>query len=169
MHHLETLTPLVITNNGTVGIGTTTPGSDYKLYVNGDTRFLRSNINMGGNKIISGGNSTTDFIIQAGGNNSNEGLQLNTIYNSTTQNIGILYQGILIKTNNNPRMFINSNGNIGINTESPATLLDVNGSAKINKVGIGTDDPKSILHVKGSFNGSGGQGVHMGTSNHAGV
>ena len=65
-------------------------------------------------------------------------------------------------TNNSSRMTIDTNGDVGIGTTSPASRLDVWGDFRVgtsseptlfadvstNRVGVGVSNPQSLLHVK---------------------
>ena len=102
--------------NGTTLIGSTTNAGNYKLQVTGDayvTEFLRFSANTKG--IIFGTNAATNPYIQGGGSNQ-----------------------LVIGTNNTARITILNDGNVGIGTTSPASVLNVL-STKTTALSTGAD------------------------------
>ncbi|MHC4858009.1 MAG: autotransporter outer membrane beta-barrel domain-containing protein, partial [Planctomycetota bacterium] len=106
---------LRITNAGNVGIGTTSPST--KLEVNGTVH-----LGSGGNDVtIGASNSSVIFMIRAGYN-----------YIQASDASG----AIMFRTGGgNNRMIIDSSGNVGIGTTSPAQKLDVFGAIRVNSDG----------------------------------
>jgi len=112
-----------ITNNGNVGIGTTTPTT--KLHIV----------------------STSTSLITAEGNNTNAIIEINNTSASATN-----YTGVRMNKNGVEQWLIgtsgvNANGDFSIRRPAlvPFTILQSNGN-----VGIGTVAPTSTLHVIGS-------------------
>lgn len=65
---------------------------------------------------------------------------------------------------------VNDDGNVGIGTISPATLLDVNSKFNVlsgGNVGVGTASPVSLLDVNSKFNVLSGGNVGIGTTSPA--
>ena len=137
-------------NNGNVGIGTTSPGKkldirggDFRIYPDSvsSSYYIQSSYNSG---------VETNFDIVG----DSEILRIgsgNTPYIGTTTN-----HPFRLITNGNNRLYIEADGDIGINTSSITSgyKLDVNGSQIIrdnlyvqDNVGIGTGSPSSKLHV----------------------
>jgi hypothetical protein len=113
---------LRITSAGNVGIGTTNPVAPLHIErsINEMLR-LRNTTAGGGSGYISfyeTGGTRVGWIGNSSSSNTN--LQINN--QSATGYVSI-------NTNNTERLRINSSGNVGIGTTTPATKLDVNGSA----------------------------------------
>jgi hypothetical protein len=115
-----------ITNEGNVGIGTTTPLA--KLTISGD--------------------ANTTYFIGAGGGGLNRGLRFtsalvgaqNSKLHQISAGSGVEDNGILtFATNENERMRISTAGNVGIGTTTPATTLDVNGQISGKFTNVGTN------------------------------
>jgi len=131
-----------IDESGNVGIGTTAPV--YKLDVVGDLNFtgtLRAGGLPGttGQVLVSQGTSTplwqdiTSTIGSAAwlqGGNSFGALGVL----GTNDNFGLQF-----KTNNQARMTITADGKVGIGTTAPSALLDVNGTAYLEKMTLRED------------------------------
>lgn len=118
-------------NLGNVGIGTTTPG--YKLDVNGDAKFL-TNVLVGGSTMLTeDGTGILKFGL-AGGTQT-------AIYSSSAE-----------------RIRINSAGNVGIGTTTPAQLLDI---------GLGTTDgttKDALIRTSARTSGGGTRSWDFGTT-----
>ena len=106
---------------GKVGIGTATPGS--LLHVSGPSstwgdlaKFERTDTNESDLVLKSGGAGWLSFL-------TNGGFIFNTGVSTDLVQANIL--------TNNPRLVIDSTGNVGIGTTSPSTKLDVNGTVRI--------------------------------------
>jgi hypothetical protein len=114
---------MTILSDGNIGIGTTSPQS--KLHVANGT--LRTWTPIGGTTaIFESTQNNRSFVTITGANESELWFG-----GATTQNQGrIRYENnnntMEFWTNLNPRMYINSSGNVGIGTSSPTYLLDVN-------------------------------------------
>jgi YVTN family beta-propeller protein len=108
--NLTATSALFIAENGNVGIGTTDPGSIYRLNVDGSAYVS---------------NYLTAADITIGGNNG-------IVFNGSTgyaQIATINTNNLALGTGGGWRMYINSSGDVGIGTTSPLALLDVYGSA----------------------------------------
>lgn len=135
-----------ITSGGNVGIGTTSPGS--KLDVNGSI-----NVSSSGNIFT----AATSGIFFNGNNSYATGL-----YNDGNNRIRIA-------TNGSDKVWIESNGNVGIGTTSPNALLDVAGDALINGLTVGTgpgNDTSNTVFGENAFgsNSSAIRNVAIGAS-----
>jgi hypothetical protein len=181
---------LRIKGNGNIGINTSIP--EYKLDVNG-TLHVTNSINFEdmtntiGNIYMSNGNigiNTTDPQYKLDIDTNDEYLLLNVKWlndigstktfqitmpvtsGNVNEPVNILSETSL--TFNSGKIYINQNGNVGINTTTPSTELELNGSFKITNgslnvsnsentvgsiytkdgdVGIGIVNPLSKLHV----------------------
>ena len=117
---------LVISGNGNVGIGTTSPG--HKLQVND------------GNIAITGGSSSSLFM----------NITTNQFYGDVN-GVVILKaaDNLRLYTDNVERLRVISNGNVGIGTTAPSDLFMVDGNARVTgilKVADGTYNSPSIAH-----------------------
>jgi hypothetical protein len=98
------LTPLVIDNNGNVGIGTTSPNA--LLHINNPS---------------TSNSATTQLTIQQSGIPN-----INTALRVTAQSSGDLFRTSIVN-NGTEHLTITSGGNVGIGTTSPGAKLEVNG------------------------------------------
>ena len=145
--------------NGNVGINTSTPSE--KLEVNGNVSILDNkslifndnnntsyNIKLDDNQdLIFKKNDTermkinqTGLLLTSQGSNANNNVELQTTSNGRTNKIIFSHRNndtgegenyIDFKVNNNSKMIIKDNGNVGIGTTSPAHELDVFGNINI--------------------------------------
>jgi len=162
----STVTPtyqLVVTTQGNVGIGTANPA--YLLDLNGTANGKQIRIN------TSGSNGPSIGFNQDGTQHAVVGLA-GAFQATTNRDLGFLSDtagtNISFFTNGNattPKVIISSNGNVGISTASPASLLDVNGTAQLRgsaggmgllvtsagNVGVGTASPNAKLYVIGDM------------------
>ncbi len=113
-----------------VGIGTNSPTK--LLTVNGSILIDPQNTNPG----------TVDSAALLFGTTSKVGISAAKMGGTASNQ-----NGLTLWTNNLPRLSISSNGNIGINDQSPSYLLDVNGSMRAT----GTIYANSNLLVDGFF------------------
>ncbi len=192
---------MIITNTGNVGIATASPGAT--LDVNG-TVNVDGNTTIGGNLSASGttiafpnipSSSTASEVVVWDNNNlerrsaaglvSTVGWALtgNASTSPATNFLGTTdAQPLVIRTNNTERMRITSLGAIGIGTNSPSGLFDLQGSGtgselfrisndintpidsvmvftSAGRLGVGTTSPTTALHVVASSNPLRLQGV----------
>ncbi|MDD2935295.1 MAG: hypothetical protein PHX25_02355, partial [Candidatus Pacebacteria bacterium] len=132
--------------SGNVGIGTSSPSSDYRLSVQGDT-YIKGNLRVNGNTTISDSGELTvgDKVISEGeigvGTSSpyaKLAIQGTTVSTTTFGIYGFENQtqplvDIWDNPTNNSNVFrITSGGNVGIATSSPFRKLSVNGDAWIS-------------------------------------
>ena len=116
---------LIIDKDGNVGVGTTSV-STYKLNVHGslyadDIYTSGSTFYMGGNPLLTRDSGTLDFGVETGEN-------------------------IDFTINNSSALYINSAGNLGIGTTSPAYIFDVYGNTRIDG-NIIADVPTADNHL----------------------
>lgn len=110
---------VTVDSSGNVGIGTTTPA--YKLDVAGDIHIIDSNPHL----IFTDTSTNAESRISA---DSNQGsLRIEADYNNESADTNILFY-----SDGTERMRIDSSGNVGIGTTSPAYVLDVDGTARFS-------------------------------------
>ncbi len=113
-----------------VGIGTSSP--DHKLHISSNTSTLLKLDNTTG---LNAG-VMSDMYFKSGSHYTGA---IKTIGNSTvTARLGLFTYATINPTALVERMSILDNGNIGIGTNSPGALLDVNGRARIRHAGSNT-------------------------------
>jgi len=136
-----------LTYGGKFGIGITNPSNN--LHVVG-TSTVTGNAYFGNDVSINGNLTVTSFtlpsVISNTNLNNNSGVStfydLNAYHNITATNIGI---GTTLPISSlDARSQIALIGNLGINTNTAKSVLDVNGVALFNTIGIGTTNPLNI-------------------------
>ena len=134
--------PDIYYNAGNVGIGTPAPGAKLHVagnaYLTGQTAFGGTNLAFGGSEAISvqGAGAGIDF-------ESRDGTPRFALLNLTNY--------LRFWSNGLDRMVINTNGNVGIGTNTPVNKLDVEGGAAIGATYSGTSvAPANSLIVEGS-------------------
>jgi hypothetical protein len=117
-------TAMLIANNGNVGIGTETPATNLHIKGDGVAETLRVESQHSSDSTIRfdsayniGGNSVYSTITNSAG-------QL--IFNTDVDDLEV-NSDILFKTDNTIKATLKASGDLGIGTETPAGLLDVNG------------------------------------------
>ena len=113
----------------TAAINALNPPDGMIIYLNADNSLrLRSN-------------GSWKKIADMAAANSNWSLTGNSGTNSATNFLGTLDgQPLIMKTNNNEAMRIDSAGNIGIGTNNPTAKLNVDGSVKLENLAAGTNE-----------------------------
>ena len=131
-------TAMTLTTGGNVGIGTSSPAT--KLVVKGTHVAGQGLIN-----IIA--DSGTQFASLSFTNNVT---QKGILFHDNTNNLLNLYgaagQGLAFTTNDSERMRIDSSGNVGIGTSSPATKLSVVGQGQFNVDANGTGTQLTLIN-----------------------
>ncbi|WP_228452232.1 hypothetical protein [Chryseobacterium sp. c4a] len=103
----------IITNSGLIGIGTTNPQSKLEIYGGGDLTLKGATADAG------------DLIFQ-----QNTGKQNARIWSD--DNGGLNFSG----SDNNPKISLINNGNVGIGISNPQNKLDVNGTIHAKEVKV---------------------------------
>lgn len=186
-----TSTPsLIVSGNGNVGMGTSSPGGVTSIATAGSvTAFLLSNTGTGYTFWAEDvANDSTPFVIDAAGSvgigTTTPGTTLavagsaNITGTSTTDSL-VTTTNFIVGAGDNQKFSVRADGNVGVGTSSPGTLLGVSGSSGagilntgagnsfyINDVaddttpfvvgpagntGIGTSTPGQELSVNGDF------------------
>jgi hypothetical protein len=162
---------MTITNSGNVGIGTVTPSST--LDVNGN-HHVSGSLSIGSNNAATGpdiyvgiakcglANTCNNSVFVA----NNSGCSTNQFRVDAFQNVlsviahsspgaksgaALSFRTALAGGGETNRVFITPGGDVGVNTCSPVTTLDVNGTIHTPKIGVGTTAPKTTLQVNGSI------------------
>jgi hypothetical protein len=118
-------TPLTLTGNGNVGIGTTGPG--YPLQVNSAGSAGWTNPAGFFQPGMTNGNSTSIFV---GLSNQNyQSAQLSYTYNSITPSLS--YASLALQGYGFSGVNVTGAGNVGIGTTAPGAKLEVDGSVKL--------------------------------------
>ena len=141
------------TNDGNIGVGTTTPTSKLDVYKSAATNgneliasFIRAPTTTGGSGIVRlGYHNTCDFELNSGyGSNGyrfGEYYDLNIVNNNT----GGTYGAINFATNGSSRMSIKANGNVGVGTLAPSNKLDIIGGLSIGSGNVNGNTTKMFL------------------------
>jgi hypothetical protein len=103
-----------------LGIGTTSPAFDFEIYRSGAPSQLA----------ITGGNASVSDLLMGDTDDNN----IQRIRSDHSDN------SLQFQVNNSERMRIDSSGNVGIGTDSPAYDLEVNKNAALSVVGIRSSD-----------------------------
>jgi hypothetical protein len=161
---------LSVTNKGMVGIGTVTPSST--LDVNGN-HHVSGSLSIGSNNAATGpdiyvGVAKCGLALTC--NNSvfvanNSGCSTNQFRVDAFQNVlsviahsspgaksgaALSFRTALAGGGEINRVFITPGGDVGVNTCSPVTTLDVNGTIHTPKIGVGITVPATPLQVNGT-------------------
>ena len=99
---------------GLVGIGTTSPSARLDIAGSTENRYLEVNAISGFAGLSSGSAAMVEFL------NAGDG---NTLFIKTENSSRTDAAPLAVWTNNNPRFLVRNDGNIGIGTTSPGTLL----------------------------------------------
>lgn len=110
---------LTIDSAGNVGVNTTTPGA--KLHVNGGTSDTNLRVTSSDSGAYIGFDDST------------------TTLDWWRQRVGVQGNSLVLQTNGNTRMTIDSSGNVGINDTTPSYTLDVNGTGRFTNTVTGTN------------------------------
>ncbi len=108
----------IFDNNGSIGIGTTTPTSS--LHINSPSAFVRRihlTNSTSGNSLLDG------LTIALGGTPADAVIMQNEA------------QSLIFGTSGNERVRLDAAGNVGINSIAPAAKLDINGTVKLGSNG----------------------------------
>jgi hypothetical protein len=118
---------MYITSAGNVGIGTTNPG--YKLEVNG-------NIGIGANRLVVDSNSSLDLAGDALYNAEGFAIVIDSNNNQTDQAFTIMNNST--STASATELFrVQENGNVGIGTTNPGSLVQIGDTSNAGGVGSG--------------------------------
>jgi len=160
---------MVISHDGNVGIGTTTPASYQHGGTNKVTEIHNSGtgVNSQSHLILSSGNTTnTDSSIgsitfaQPNMSDANKGLALmagrtDTDYTQTNpSSLLAFWTRGASETNWSQKMIIKGNGNVGIGTTSPGVDLEISGSNQLAFLASSASGNHSRFHAAGNTYGS---------------
>ena len=119
---------------GLVGIGTTSPSAKLEISGSAESRYLEVDAISGFAGISSGSNAMVEFL------NAGDG---NTLFIKTENSIRTDAAPLAVWTNNNPRLLVRNDGNVGIGTTSPGGKLQIaDGSSGT------TNDSSTTLYVE---------------------
>lgn len=129
--------PLFVTSgsDGKVGIGTSSPNRLLEVSAGSDN-FIRVDVSSGAYK------SGIEF---AHGSNVYSQLYFNNV---APYDLSLLQQyntgSLILGTNNTERLRITSDGKVGIGTQSPTSVLDVNGDLRLRDCAVFADNAAAV-------------------------
>lgn len=126
---------LKILSNGNVGIGTSNPSA--KLDVNGSLKAISASFSNINNVFLGDVGFGADWAVFSHKNSAGEkdyGLLQHRSGTRTRINIKSGNGNISFRVDNNSKMVIKSNGNVGVGKENPSAKLDVNGTIIANSI-----------------------------------
>ena len=106
----------VLSGSGNIGIGTTSPSAKLDIAGSTENRYLEVNAISGFAGLSSGSAAMVEFL------NAGDG---NTLFIKTSNSVRTDAAPLAVWTDNNPRLLVRNDGNIGIGTTSPGLKLDV--------------------------------------------
>jgi hypothetical protein len=122
---------MVVLGSGNVGIGTTSPSAKLDIAGSTENRYLEVNALAGFAGISSGSNAMVEFLNASDGNN---------LFIKTSNSVRTDAAPLAVWTDNNPRLLVRNDGNVGIGIASPAYRLHVDSNTdSLIRVSNGTE------------------------------
>ena len=127
-----------VESGGNVGIGTTNP--THKFVVAGASIFLDGSSGLGSSNVVGSGLDLTQFVISSDGTTYSPALHFRDASGGldwfTFMDVGDNSYKINYETNN--LLAIQTDGNVGIGTTTPSSLLDINGKTETSSFQVTT-------------------------------